>query len=85
MDSEKLHYLHFVASIERWMESGEPVLTLEYLLRACGGRLDYLKSYLDLWNSEGRIEWLKPLDPYNVTEDVVRFKTYITKDVPWPR
>jgi hypothetical protein len=36
MDSENLHYLHFVASIERWMESGEPVLTLEYLLQACG-------------------------------------------------
>ena len=67
------------------MESGEPTLTLGYILAATAGNLDLIKACLGQWQKEGRIEWLKPLDPMNPAAEVVRFRTYITKDVPWPR
>ena len=70
---------YLAARIERWMESGEPVLTLEYMLPAVERQFDLLRECLTLWQSEGRIEWLKPLDPMKPTEEVVRFRTYITR------
>lgn len=85
MEKEQLIYLKLVGSIERWMESGEPVLSLGYLLAACENREDFLNDNLKRWDSEGRIEWLKPLNTKNLTEDVVRFKTYISVDLPWRR
>jgi hypothetical protein len=74
---------YLTARIERFMESGEPVLNLEYLSPAVEGQIDFLEECLCIWQSEGRIEWLKPIDLSNPKADIVRFKTYINKDVPW--
>lgn len=71
------------AAIERFMESGEPELNLGYLLAASEGQTDLLEECLILWEKEGRIDWLKEIDTSNLEEPIVRFKKYITKDIPW--
>lgn len=73
------------AAIERFMESGEPELNLRYLSAASEGQTELLEECLRLWDHEGRIEWLKEIDPSNLEVPVVRFRSYITKDVPWRR
>jgi hypothetical protein len=85
MSEKDYKYLALVARKEGFMESGEPIFTLKYLLNSCAGDINYLQQYLTLWQSEDRIDWLKPLNPQNPTAEVVRFKTYITKKAPWPR
>lgn len=83
MNRKEVKYLTLVSYIENWMESGEPVLTLEFLLAACGGDLNYLQECLAVWQAEGRIAWLKPLDLATPSIDIVRFKTFISKDIAW--
>lgn len=73
------------AAIERFMESGEPESNLRYLSAASEGQTDLLEECLSLWHNEGRIDWLKAIDPSNLDDPIVRFKTYITKNVPWQR
>ncbi len=71
------------ASIGRWMESGEPEVSLEYMLPKVNGDMEILKEFLLDWQKEGKIEWLLPLDQSQPSKPVVRFSHYITKHVPW--
>lgn len=83
MNSKKLLYLKLVGSIERWMDSGDPVLTLKYLLDAADGDIGMVQSCLKKWQLEDRIDWLKSLNMAKPNEEVVRFKKYIKKDIDW--
>lgn len=83
MDKEQYRYLEFVSYIEKWMDSGDPVMTLDYLLSACGNDIEYLKTNLEKWQLEGRIDWLKPLNTNKSSDNVVRFKSYISKNIVW--
>jgi hypothetical protein len=81
--NKNFKYLKLVGSIERWMESGNPEISLQYLLDASDNDLEYISTQLCKWKNEGKIEWLLTLDLNQVNKSVVRFSHYITKHIPW--
>ena len=73
------------ARIDRFIESGEPEVRLSYMLPEVDGNLDLLNELLCEWMSEGKIEWILPLDNIKNDIPVVRFSHYTLKHVPWRR
>lgn len=83
--NQKYKYLKLVGSIEKWMESGEPILNLKFMLDAVDNDISFLTDYLNKWNENGKIEWMHSLDPNEPLKPVVRFSHYISKHVPWKK
>jgi hypothetical protein len=83
---EKKDIKKFLAArIDRWMESGEPEVTLEYMLPVVNDDIKIVSEFLIEWRNEGKIEWILPLEQYSPNKPIVRFSHYITKHVPWQK
>ena len=67
------------------MESGEPEVSLEYMLPETNGDINILQEFLLDWQKEGKVEWLLPLDPSEPSKPIVRFSHYLIKHVPWKK
>jgi hypothetical protein len=54
------------------------------ILSYCQHDLETASECLQQWESEGKLEILKPLDQAGDDEPVVKMKTYIEGKSPWP-
>lgn len=73
-----------VGRIERALDDGGHVFTKKFILGCVNGDLDTATACLQQWESEGKLEILKPLDEAGGDEPVVKMKSYIEGKSPWP-
>jgi hypothetical protein len=73
-----------IAGIERCLDSAMSRIEKKTILVYCKNDLSGTMACLNQWESEGKLEVLKPLDEAADDEAVVRMKTYIEGKSPWP-
>ncbi len=73
-----------ITTIDRCLDEGENRFPKAVLLKFGGGNEKLLIDALKQWESEGKLEILKPLETADEGDEVIRMKSYIEGKSPWP-
>ncbi len=73
-----------IAGIERCLDSAMSNIEKKTILVYSKNDLDGVKACLKQWESEGKLEILKPIDEATDDEPVIKMKSYIEGKSPWP-
>jgi hypothetical protein len=73
-----------IAGIERCLDSAMSRIEKKTILVYSKNDLDVAKACLNQWESEGKLEILKPIDEAADDEPVIKMKSYIEGKSPWP-
>ena len=73
-----------ITTIDRCLDEGENRFSKRALLKFSGENEKLLIEALEQWESEGKLEILKPLETADEGDAVIRMKSYIKRKSPWP-
>jgi len=74
-----------ISGIERCLDSMISEIDKKTLLAYGGSDLAGTSACLDEWEKEGKLEIIKPLEAASDEEIVIKVKSYIKGESPWPK